>query len=380
MWTLPKERRCLGVVDIQIQASTLYFRWLHPLLVQDQDVIDSHPVSYLLSYHIRNVNGYPHHQIPLLFPSARRTKGLKKQRTGTVDMLYRAVDYLPKSFDAAPINTATAMTLPLQAAFYVPPSSSLVVPLKVKVMMVSDKRAPSTVFRGLASGTLKFQPYFLPVYNPAPLVDPGVSFAPLVDQFCLNDGQPLGNAQASAKTFRLSVLSSMEQPLVLQNISASHWKFFWPLSLTYIQRNVIYRLITGCIPSRSRLHYMMPGVFESHNCPVCLSPNETASHLLFDCPPKEKVWQGVIFEFLWPTTSITDIKEALLSLDFSDIWYSQVKGIHPYIVLLITLSQIWLAHMRFVFDNIILVPEAILVNIRFTVRQTVDEDQIHSLL
>ncbi|KAK4519545.1 uncharacterized protein ATC70_009781 [Mucor velutinosus] len=172
----------------------------------------------------------------------------------------------------------------------------------------------------------------------------------------------------------------MEQPLVLQNISASHWKFFWSLSLTYIQRNVIYRLITGCIPFRSRLHYMMPGVFESHNCPVCLSPNETASHLLFDCPSKEKVWQGVIFEFLWPTTSITDIKEALLSLDFSDIWYSQVKGIHPYRILLITLSQIWLAQMRFVFDNIILVPEAILVNIRSTVRQTVDEDQIHSLL
>ncbi|KAK4521181.1 Translation elongation factor 1 beta [Mucor velutinosus] len=149
-----------------------------------------------------------------------------------------------------------------------------------------------------------------------PLVDPGVSFAPLVDQFCLHDGQPLGNAQASAKTFRLSVLSSMEQPLVLQHISVSHWKFFWSLSLTYIQRNVIYRLITGCIPSRSRLHYMMPGVFESHNCPACLSPNETASHLLFDCRSKEKVWQGVIFEFLWPTTSIPDIKEALLSLDF----------------------------------------------------------------
>ncbi|KAK4517342.1 uncharacterized protein ATC70_000677 [Mucor velutinosus] len=107
---------------------------------------------------------------------------------------------------------------------------------------------------------------------------------------------------------------------------------------------------------------------------------KTASYLLFDCPSKEKVWQGVIFEFLWPTTSITDIKEALLSLDFSDIWYSQVKGIRPYRVLLITLSPIWLAHMRFVFDNIILVPEAILVNIRSTVRQTVDEDQIHSLL
>ncbi|CEP17553.1 hypothetical protein [Parasitella parasitica] len=92
------------------------------------------------------------------------------------------------------------------------------------------------------------------------------------------------------------------------------------------------------------------------------------------------VWQDVIFEFLWPTTTIIDIKEALLSLDFSDIWYSQVKGIRPYRILLITLSQIWLAHMRFVFDNTPLVPEAILVSVRSTVRQTVDEDNIHSLL
>lgn len=46
----------------------------------------------------------------------------------------------------------------------------------------------------------------------------------------------------------------------------------------------------------------------------------------------------------------------------------------------LTLSQIWLAHMRFVFDKIGIVPEVIMVNIRSIVRQTVDEDQIHSLL
>ncbi|EPB82313.1 hypothetical protein HMPREF1544_10953 [Mucor circinelloides 1006PhL] len=140
------------------------------------------------------------------------------------------------------------------------------------------------------------------------------------------------------------------------------------VTLTYIQRNVAYRFITGCIPHRSRLHRMMPAVFETHNCPVCLSPNASASHLLFDCPSKEKVWQGVIFEFLWPTTSISDIKEALLSLDFSNIWYCQVKGIRPYRILIISLSHIWLAHMRFVFDNVPVIPEAILENVRSSVR------------
>ena len=125
---------------------------------------------------------------------------------------------------------------------------------------------------------------------------------------------------------------------------------------------------------------MMPHVFDSLNCNVCLTELDSASHLFFDCPTKEKIWQGVIFEFLWPTTPISDIKEALMSLDFSNIRYCQVKGIRPLRILVIALSQIWLAHMRLVFDKVVIVPEAVLVTIRSAVRQTVEEDQVHSLL
>lgn len=126
--THPKNCGGLGVVDSQIKASALYFRWLQPLLAHDQSVIDSHPVSYLLSFRLRNVNSSHQHPIPLLFPSSR-SRELKKQRTGTVDMLHRAIDYLPRSFDDARINTATAMVLPLQTAFYIPPSSIISVPI-----------------------------------------------------------------------------------------------------------------------------------------------------------------------------------------------------------------------------------------------------------
>jgi hypothetical protein len=211
-------------------------------------------------------------------------------------------------------------------------------------------------------------------------MDAAVSFSPLVNQLRLHDYPSFGNVKASAKIFRLAVTASSEQPLALRNVSAAHWKFFWSLSLTYVQRNVIYRFINGCIPNRRRLHYMMPHVFESPDCLVCLSSLDSASHLLFDCPTKARIWQDVIFEFLWPTTTIQDIQEALLSLDFSNIWYCQVQGIRPYRILLITLAQIWLAHMRFVFDKVVIVPESVLVTIRSAVRQTVEEDQVHANL
>jgi hypothetical protein len=403
VWTLPKDQGGLGVLDIQIQASAMYFRWLQPLLTHDQDIIDSHPVSCLLSYHIRNVTNCQFHQIPLLFPSSR-TQGLIKQRVGTIDMLYRAIDYLPRSAEASAVNTATAMVLPLQAAFYVPPSSSFVIPLRVKEMLVSDvfqydarlnfvhwkdtrdpsllpwKRTPNAVFRALASGNLQFQPYFRPVCSPAPLIDSTVSFSPLIQQLQLQDGQSLNNVHASAKAFRLSVLSSVCPPLALRNVSAASWKFFWSLSLTHIQRNVTYRFILGCIPNRRFLHRIMPAVFESPMCPVCLSVEDSPDHLLFHCPSKEKVWQDVIFEFLWPTTTIQEVKSALLSLDFSNVWYCQIEGITPYRILLISLSQLWLAHMRFIYDATPISSTAILASIRTTVRQNIAEDQCHSLL
>ncbi|KAG2208827.1 hypothetical protein INT46_006133 [Mucor plumbeus] len=128
------------------------------------------------------------------------------------------------------------------------------------------------------------------------------------------------------------------------------------------------------------LHLVMPTVFDSPLCPVCVVSRDSSSHLLFHCPSKEKVWQGIIFESLWPTTSIGDIKEAFLSLDFSYLWYCQVKGIDSYKILLISLSQIWLAHMRFVFNQVPVSPAAILASIRINIHKMIAEDQYQSLL
>lgn len=198
------------------------------------------------------------------------------------------------------------------------------------------------VFKALASGKLQFRPYFVPVCSPALFIDSTVSFSLLVEQLRLYDGQPMSNAKASTKTFFLSVLSLL---LALRNVSATSWKFFWSLLFTYIQHNVIYHLILGCIPLRRLLHHINITVFELLLSAVCLSVENIPSHLVLQCPSKEKVWQGVIFEFLWLTTTILDLKEALLSLDFSGVWYCQVKGIKPYRILLITLFLTCVSHI-----------------------------------
>jgi hypothetical protein len=47
---------------------------------------------------------------------------------------------------------------------------------------------------------------------------------------------------------------------------------------------------------------------------------------------------------------------------------------------MVSLAQIWLAHMRFIFDQTPFAHAAILSSIRTNVRQTIAEDQCHSLL
>ncbi|CEP09128.1 hypothetical protein [Parasitella parasitica] len=311
------------VLNSLILTRIWYVLRVTPLTLADFQQLRSTAIQFLR----KNIFPVIPWRIHLLFPCSR-SQGLKKQRTGTLDMLYRAVDLLPRSFAQTQINTATAMVLPL---------------------------TPSTIFKGLARGLLQLQPYFVPVCRPAPLEDLEVSFAPFVNQLIPTDGRLSG----SAESFRLAVLSSVTPPSTLRNVSTAHWQMFWSLSLTTIQQNVVYRFIVGCIPHRGFLHHILPNIFDSSCCPLCLLATDSASHLLFHCPSKE---------------------QALLSLDFSDIWYCQYRGISSYRILFIALSQIWLAHMRYIFNQVPIVPTAIMVAIRSNVRQTIEEDRCNLLL
>lgn len=151
----------LEVADIQVQASALYFRWLQPLLAFYQPTIDSHLVSYLLSYHLPSINQRQHHQILFLFPCSRYY-GFRKLRTGTLDMLYTAIDYIPHSNDAVKISPATAMVLSLQTAFYIPPSSSFYVLARAKKKCYSLMFINITLTKTSYTGKIRVFPLSCP--------------------------------------------------------------------------------------------------------------------------------------------------------------------------------------------------------------------------
>lgn len=88
------------------------------------------------------------------------------------------------------------------------------------------------------------------------------------------------------------------------------------MSLIAVQRNVIFKLLTGSIPHRGLLFRIFPSKFDSPKCHICKTSIESAQHLLFFCPSKAFVWENIINEFLWTAIRVEDVIEAIIFLDF----------------------------------------------------------------
>jgi hypothetical protein len=116
IWTAAKPSGGLGVLDPKSQYLALFFRWIQPLLL---DNFPNHRLTQMLKLHINNRNSSRHYLIPLLFP-ATRSSGLPKGRTSTIDILYAALDCIPRNFESVIITPSTALALPLQAFFSSP--------------------------------------------------------------------------------------------------------------------------------------------------------------------------------------------------------------------------------------------------------------------
>lgn len=174
----------------------------------DTSTSHSNPLMTMLSYHITNHNGVKPPQLTLLLPLARKHL-TGERRVTTIDMLYRAIYMLPRDYDSVTINHATGLILPLATILYLVSTSSYKLPQNLKAMAVSDvfqlhpsdqflqwkdtaytslllwKQAPRQLFRGIESGDIKLQPFFLPLCNPTAVIDTtstSVSLRPFIQK------------------------------------------------------------------------------------------------------------------------------------------------------------------------------------------------------
>ncbi|EPB86238.1 hypothetical protein HMPREF1544_06966 [Mucor circinelloides 1006PhL] len=351
-WIKPKLVGGLGVLDVAQQQSALYFRWLQPILhPSDSPKI----VDLMLVMLVNKQNQSAHVHVPILFPTTRTT--------GSNVRDFNSVHN---------INVATSMILPLQAIFqphrtddklliktaqltvgdlYRPcPDQPLQLEVRTAASIPSDlRRARNKIMRQITTNKVYLQPFFENLIQPHHQEDSNrtteISFSSFTESLHFNNQSGL-HLPVSTRTFRKVCTDAYTS-----HITSSNWKFFWPLSLTLVQRNVIYRFITKTIiPARRLLHYFQ--IADTPLCPIC-GNEENAVHLLFLCPDKVSTWKAIIFEFLWPTVSVDDIIQACTTLDFDPpIKYASSKHYTTApMVVLVTLRNIWRAHFRLIFSS-----------------------------
>jgi hypothetical protein len=147
--------------------------------------------------------------------------------------------------------------------------------------------------------------------------------------------------------------------------------------MTCSLRNVVYRLIFGKIPNRQLLHFIREQHVPSPKCLLCPNCNEDIYHMLFFCPSKTNIWKETIFGFLWPTVTIPGIIYAINTLDFYNVHYCQKPNTPAHIIIFTTLTQLWKAHFRFIFDEEPLILSHSLTIIREDAKRCQEETQVH---
>ena len=401
-WIKPKPLGGLGVLDVATQQSALYFRWVQPLLQpsSNQTILDQ-----MLRMLINKRNHSQNVEMALLFP-ASRASGMFKQRTTTVDMIYRSIDNVPRNFEDVEITTTTARILPLKMVLQVTPLVPKL-PVRVKTMTVGDiytndtlnsqlkvipiknieqahRQASKKLLRQIQDDSIRLQPYVTRLIQDSPTETDvatdmqdatehsTVDFSPFVKKLFPAERANIATT-ITTKSFRRACATAH-----CSAIPGMNWKYFWALSLTLVQRNVLYRFLTRSIPHKSILHYFK--IIESPTCIVCKRSKEDAEHLLFLCPPKASIWKDIIFEFLWPTVSVKDIIHACSTLDFTDVQYVSKTYTTAPMVIIMTLANIWRAHFRLIFHDAPFNRDMVVKQIKEETQLVHDENEVHKQL
>lgn len=408
--TSTKKQGGLGVLNPTIQQKALYYRWLDPLL-HPRPHSASVPANFLAAT-VRNVLDSSNLLLVLLFPESRRS--LVGTSLSTASMVVRSVDCIPRDISRVKANPLDCLLLPITSTItadsvYHPGPGSRLTKAKVSDLFSycptghfllpkpptdlgqAFKHIAVIFAKNIRRGRATFEPFFQHCLQPS-----AVNFFDPMDratiQLSLNFNAFLTNlgvyssdfeveeSKKQTKSFRQMLLrASQNVPILLASPSSAAWGRFWALSFTYVQRNVIYRLLHKKVNTRFQLHVIDPVLHPATTCLCCLHHTETINHFFFTCPSKFSFWTGLIEEFLWPGTSVTDLQTSILSLNFEKILVRPSCPHEPAIILIVAISELWKAHWRFVIDKTMFLPVNVVAATSSALQKRYAEDHLSDL-
>lgn len=133
----------------------------------------------------------------------------------------------------------------------------------------------------------------------------------------------------------------------------------------------------GKIPHQSLLNRLLPHTHPLPHCTLCTGQVvEDLHHLLFMCPPKLAIWRDTYQKYFSPTplADATLLSHLMAFLHWSPLSTDRdvslpFSSLSPQQVFANTLTTVWSAHWRWIFDRTPLIPQnAILTLTRSLVR------------
>ncbi|KAG0777450.1 hypothetical protein G6F22_011865 [Rhizopus arrhizus] len=389
---LPLKQGGLGVLNPAIQQLALQFRWLTPL------IHENNPTSLTVRWigaHMESMSTLSllDRRLPFIFPALRRGL-LHEYRPGLCSILYRAFDSL---FDRATVSknlnvpldqppqltSDFCLSLPLSAtvswpaqikpsvqhsfdtvlvkdAFFFDPVLQCLIPLSSSQgnsSLIIGKYRILKLLRWIQSGEVILLPFFarlcLPRSSDSDSVNTGYR---TFNAFCSALVDPLIDPNKSVitpKSFRQAHLQKIKQSLagtLGHTRSSSFWKRFWNLDIPLAIRTPWYRLLHRKFPNAERLQALVPNICDSH-CRLCGDPStpENSDHFLFRCPSKLIIWRLLWKQFFGVhDVPLLDIANALYKLIFPR---QKLRLIQNDSIIGCAFLGIWKAHWRFIFDN-----------------------------
>ncbi|KAG0847613.1 hypothetical protein G6F17_012372 [Rhizopus arrhizus] len=395
----PRNEGGIAILDPAMQHSALQLRWLIPMLQSTQPTSTQESfATSLMRYYLCVLTSSPSAILPLLF-SEKRNADIKK--IGCFQSMFRTLDHIDYEINWTDLNSSTAEEIPLcricpalltnDHTYKSPYWKSLLVKDVYGFNVIDGKLTPRGSFMSsqqrnraikyldlLRTGQIAEEDFFVAIKSSPNCAlggfissfgfqRPAPQFASLFSS-PLPDGTPV--EKLSTKWFRnLDMLPLDSLPPTYPRASKSSWNKFWHDSIPHPARTILWRLYHSKLPTRSRLHKIMPRYISDEGCVMC-GAIETDEHFLWSCPVKRPIWVTLAQRFLdQPSLLSFDQINRPLQTTVKTLSHWKLDTCH---VIACGVLSLWRLHWKYIFEETPFWPN------EATARATALLRQIHS--
>jgi hypothetical protein len=150
-------------------------------------------------------------------------------------------------------------------------------------------------------------------------------------------------------------LVSVSSSGIISSFSPEVWFMLWGLKLQAMLKYLLWKIAWNTLPSHTNIGRFVSSVdLDSWVCPFCKGPQETLSHLFFECDLPRMLWWNSPWPLITTSFAARPIVDwiavivnpaLLLAIPRKEVWKFQIFAV-------LTLDFIWLSRNKLIFEGL----------------------------